>query len=56
LWGWEVRRLSSKEARLSLEGGLENEKKLDVEGSPKCIGEGESVVGCDISVKDLCVE
>ncbi len=47
-----MRRLSKNEARLSLEGALEKreEKKFEVEGSPKFIGEGESVAGCDISV------
>lgn len=51
-----MRRLSRTEARFSLEGALEYrwEKKFEVEGSPKFIGEGESVAGCDISVKDLC--
>lgn len=34
-------------------GKREDEKKFDVEGSPKFIGEGESVAGCDISPNDL---
>jgi hypothetical protein len=39
-----------------LEGaeGNREEKKFEVAGSPKSTGEGESVAGCDISVKDLC--
>jgi hypothetical protein len=42
---------------LSLEGAdgnREDEKKFEVAGSPKFIGEGDSVAGCDISVNDLC--
>lgn len=35
-------------------GKRDDEKKFDVEGSPKFIGEGESVAGCDISLNDLC--
>ena len=35
-------------------GKWDDEKKFDVEGSPKFIGEGESVAGCDISLNDLC--
>jgi len=57
LCGWDVRRLSRNETKLSLEGtegNREDEKKFEVAGSPKFIGEGESVAGCDISVKDLC--
>ncbi len=57
LCGWDVRRLSRNEAKLSLEGAegnREDEKKFEVAGSPKFIGEGESVAGCDISVNDLC--
>jgi hypothetical protein len=38
------------------EGNREDEKKFEVAGSPKLIGEGDSVAGCDISVNDLCVE
>jgi hypothetical protein len=34
----------------------EAEKKFDVDGSRKAIGEGGSVAGCDISSKDLCGE
>jgi len=51
-----VRRLSRNEAKLSLEGaeGNREEKKFEVAGSPKFTGDGESVAGCDISVKDLC--
>jgi hypothetical protein len=51
-----VRRLSRNEAKLSLEGaeGNREEKKFEAAGSPKLIGEGESVAGCDISVNDLC--
>jgi len=37
-----------------LAGTEGNRKKFDAAESPKFIGEGESVVGCDISVKDLC--
>jgi hypothetical protein len=36
------------------EGNREEEKKFEAAGSPKFMGEGESVAGCDISVKDLC--
>ena len=51
-----MRRLSRNEAKLSLEGaeGNREEKKFEAAGSPKLIGEGESVAGCDISVNDLC--
>ena len=50
-----MRRLSKNEAKLSLAGTEGNrEKKFEFAGSPKFIGEGESVAGCDISVKDLC--
>jgi hypothetical protein len=35
-------------------GKREDEKKFDVDGSPKFIGDGESVAGCDISLNDLC--
>jgi hypothetical protein len=35
-------------------GKRDDEKKFDVDGSPKFIGEGESVAGCDISLYDLC--
>ena len=34
----------------------EAEKKFEVDGSRKVIGEGDSVAGCDISSKDLCGE
>ncbi len=50
-----MRRLSKNEAK-SLAGAEGNRevKKFEVEGSPKFIGEGESVAGWDISLKDLC--